>query len=203
MSKISDGRIAVFGLLAVAVWLYVVLPLGYLSWLSMAEKPTETIAGIGSLGWTAIGATANVAYDLLTVGILWFAGTQIVSARREARINRTLDACNRYDTDPVLDRVTRRLSYALENQKIQPAPDKYRMDIFSIFNYLESIAIGVNRGLYDEAIVRDHMEFIIRDNVEDFVDSGIAQQAGIDIGEKDEELFNTLMALQRRWKPSS
>jgi hypothetical protein len=67
MSKISDGRIAVFGLLAVAVWLYVVLPLGYLSWLSMAEKPTETIAGIGSLGWTAIGATANFAYDLLTL----------------------------------------------------------------------------------------------------------------------------------------
>ena len=43
MKRISDGRIAVIGLLALAAWLYVVLPLYYLSWLSMAAKPTETV----------------------------------------------------------------------------------------------------------------------------------------------------------------
>src|SRR6266436_7799141 len=112
MMKISDERIAVVGLVFVAVWLYVVLPLNYLSWLSMAEKPTETVLGIGSLGWTATGAIANVFYDFLTAGILWFAGSQIVSARKEARINRTLAACDRFDTDPTLDAVTRRLAAA-------------------------------------------------------------------------------------------
>ena len=47
MKRISDGRIAVIGLLALATWLYVVLPLYYLSWLSMAAKPAETVSGIG------------------------------------------------------------------------------------------------------------------------------------------------------------
>jgi hypothetical protein len=42
MKRISDGRIFVIGLLAFAAWLYVVLPLYYISWLSMATKPTIT-----------------------------------------------------------------------------------------------------------------------------------------------------------------
>jgi hypothetical protein len=42
MKRISDGRIFVIGLLAFAAWLYVVLPLYYLSWLSMAAKPPIT-----------------------------------------------------------------------------------------------------------------------------------------------------------------
>jgi hypothetical protein len=44
MKRISDGRIFVIGLLALAAWLYVVLPLYYLSWLSMATTPTEAVS---------------------------------------------------------------------------------------------------------------------------------------------------------------
>src|ERR1700720_3667494 len=43
MKRIPDERIAIIGLLALAAWLYVVLPLYYLSWLSMATGPTETV----------------------------------------------------------------------------------------------------------------------------------------------------------------
>jgi hypothetical protein len=42
VKRFSDERIAVIGLVALAVWLYVVLPLYYLSWLSMAAA-TEAV----------------------------------------------------------------------------------------------------------------------------------------------------------------
>jgi hypothetical protein len=40
LKRISDGRIAVIGLFVIAAWLYVVLPLYYLSWVSVAATPT-------------------------------------------------------------------------------------------------------------------------------------------------------------------
>ncbi|HZE55486.1 MAG TPA: hypothetical protein VE111_19715 [Bradyrhizobium sp.] len=43
MKRISDDGIAIIGLLVLAAWLYVVLPLYYLSWLSMAANSTETV----------------------------------------------------------------------------------------------------------------------------------------------------------------
>jgi hypothetical protein len=199
LKRISDGRIAITGLLVLATWLYVVLPLYYLSWLSMAEKPAETIMGIGSLGWTAVGAIANVAYVFLTAGILWFAGSQIISARKEARINRTLEACNRYDTDPILDAVTRRLATANDDGTLKTDPSKYRIDLYTLFNYFESISIGVNRGLYDASIVRDHLETIIKGYVDHYIMSGVTGWKIPDREGPDEYFFN-LMALYRRWQ---
>jgi hypothetical protein len=197
--RISEGKIAIIGLLGLAVWLYVALPLFYLAWPAVAEKPTETVLGLGNLGWTAVGASASIIYDLLTVGILFFAYIQVSAARTEARISRTLAACDRYDTDPVLDQVTRRLSEDFTDGKIAAAPEKYRVDLHSIFNYFESIAIGVSRKLYDEPIVKDHLESIIRDYVRDFVRTGITERVGIKIGERAEEDFNTLAALCKKW----
>jgi hypothetical protein len=199
LKKVADERIAIIGLIFVAVWLWVVLPLYYLSWLSMAEKPTETVLGIGSLGWTATGAIASVVYDFLTAGILWFAGSQILSARKEARINRTLEACNRYDTDPILDAVTRRLAAASDDGTLKEDPKKYRIDLYSLFNYFESVAIGVNRGLYDASIVQDHLEAIIKGYVDDFIMSGVTGWRIPDSEGPDEYFFN-LMTLYRKWQ---
>jgi hypothetical protein len=199
MKRISDGRIAIVGLLALAAWLYVVLPLCYLSWLSMAEKSGETVLGIGSLGWTAVGAIANVIYVVLTAGILWFAGSQIISARNEARINRTLEACNRYDMDPILDAVTRRLAAANDDGTLKADPKKYRIDLYALFNYFESIAIGVNRGLYDESIVQEHLDTIINGYVDGYILSGVAGWK-IPNREGPEEYFYNLMTLYRKWK---
>lgn len=197
--RFSDKSIVVLGLLALAAWLYVILPLYYLSWLSMANKPSETLMGIGSLGWTATGAIANVVYDILTAGILWFAASQIISARKEAQINRTLEACNRYDTDPILDAVTRRLATANEDGSLKTDPSKYRIDLYTLFNYFESISIGVNRGLYDASIVQDHLETIIKGYVDHYIMSGVTGWKIPDREGPDEYFFN-LMTLYRKWQ---
>jgi hypothetical protein len=193
--KITDEKIALLGLLLLGGWIFIFLPLYYLP-----STGAETVLGIGSLGWSAISALANIAYDLLTAGILWFAASQIISARREAQTNRTLAACDRYDTDPVLDAVARRLSDAHESGLLKAEPHKHRIDLYSLFNYFESIAIGVNRGLYDESIVRDHMEQIISGYVVDFILSDIAGRKKNSAGKGEEEYFINLMVLHRKWQ---
>ena len=82
---------------------------------------------IGNLGWTAISASANVVYDFLTLGILVYAGVKVRSAKKEAQISRTLAVCDRFDTDPVLDKATRRLSKAARNNKLQTQPLRSRV----------------------------------------------------------------------------
>jgi hypothetical protein len=201
--KITDQRIAIVGLVAVGIWLYVVLPVFYLPWSAPPKpSPAETIFGIDSLGWAAIGAAGNVVYDLLTAGILWFAGTQILSARREARINRTLAVCDRYDNDPILDQISRRLSVAHDDGSLSADPSKYRIDLYSIFNYFESIAIGVRRGLYDESIVRDHLELIINAHVDDLITSGIIGRAKVPMVAGADKYFFNLSALHQKWRSS-
>jgi hypothetical protein len=64
------------------------------------------LLGLDNTAWTAIGAIAGLIYCGLTAGLLGFAIFQIQSAKAAAKITRTLAASDRYDMDPVLDRVT-------------------------------------------------------------------------------------------------
>jgi hypothetical protein len=158
--------------------------------------------GLDGTAWTAIGAIANAVYCLLTAGLLAFAVYQVLSTREDAKISRTLAACDRYDFDPILDRVTRRVSRAYDDGSLREDPKKYTTDLYSLFNYFESIAIGVNRGQYDEGIVRDQLKEIIDDYVDDLILSGISGWADIPAGEGEEEYFNNMMTLYRKWKNS-
>jgi len=73
-------------------------------------------------------------------GILIIIGrSQINSVRREAKLQRTLDICERWDTDPVIDQCLRRLSQADRSGDIQKNPQVYRIDAITILNFLESI----------------------------------------------------------------
>jgi hypothetical protein len=191
--KISDEKIAIVGLLGLSIWLFGVLPLIYL------HSPAGTFWGLDSTAWTAIGAIANVVYSCLTAGLLAFAVYQVLSAREDAKINRTLAACDRYDSDPVLDGVARRLAIALDDGSLKENPKKHRVDLYSIFNYFESIAIGVSRGQYDGDIVGDQLGPIIVSYVDDYILSGISGWAQRPEGE--EEYFNHTMMLYRKWKP--
>ncbi|MEY2542062.1 MAG: hypothetical protein QOI22_1664 [Verrucomicrobiota bacterium] len=193
--KCTDQKIAVTGLLILAVWIFIVLPLMYFPW-----KPSgqNTFWGLDSTAWTAIGALSNAAYCALTAGLLVFAVYQVLSTKEDAKITRTLAACERYDIDPVLDRITRRLSIAYNNGSLHANAARCAVDLNSLFNYFESIAIGVARGHYDAEIVRDQFETIMNSHIESM--NGIGNWSSGTPGLNDMDHFDKMMALNAKWK---
>jgi hypothetical protein len=55
-----------------------------------------------------------------------------------------------------LDAVLKRLRIARET-RLAPL----RGDVVTLLNYLESIAIGINQGVYDEELAAQHMKYIV------------------------------------------
>ena len=192
--KSVEGKIAVISVIALAAWIFVVLPMMYHPW----HGGPGTFWDLDGTAWTAIGALANVAYCLLTAGLLVFAIYQVLSTRRDAKINRTLAACDRYDIDPIIDGVARRISAAWDDGDLKSNPAKYKTDLYSIFNYFESIAIGVARGQYDADIVRDQLEHIMTAYVDDLILSDIGCWP-LPIG-GDNPDFDHVMKLYHKWK---
>jgi len=163
-------------------------------------KPSgqNTFWGFDSTAWTAIGALSNAAYCILTAGLLVFAVYQVLSTKEDAKITRTLAACERYDIDPVLDQITRRLSIAYNDGSLHTNPTLYSVDLNSLFNYFESLAIGVARGHFDADIVRDQFEAIMNGHIESM--NGIGNWSSGPAGIKDIDHFDKMMALNETWK---
>ena len=127
--------------------------------------------GLDNTAWTAIGAIAGLIYCGLTAGLLGFAIFQIQSAKAAAKITRTLAASDRYDMDPVLDRVTNRIANALDDGSLAANPKDFSVRSQEASLAISGIgsAIGVSKGLYDKDIVRDQLKPIILDNVDDLI----------------------------------
>jgi hypothetical protein len=153
--------------------------------------------GLDSTGWTAVGALAGWVYCGLTAGLLAFAIYQVRAVKEEARITRTLAACDRYDTDPILDRVTGRIAEALDNGTLAKTPKDFSLDMKILFNYFESIAIGVSRNLYDKDIVREQLNPILVDHVNDLIESGIS--SGVSGWENVRQEYDHTMKLYGEW----
>jgi hypothetical protein len=193
--KCPNRKIAVISLVVLAVWLFVVLPLMYFPWPPSREG---TFWGLDSTAWTAISALANAILTFLTGGLLVFAVYQVLTVKRDAKITRTLAACERYDIDPVLDQITRRLSDAFDDGSLHREPTQYAVDLNSLFNYFESIAIGVSRGHYDADIVRDQFETIMNSHIE--IVNGIGNWSSAASGLKGIDHFDQMLALNEKWK---
>jgi len=219
--------------LALLVLLFVVLAVVCYRGPDCFSNADKTCLGLNTTAWTAIGAAATVAYAFLTLVLVVVAVVQIgslkeqiraakeqiqsvkdqmQSASEDARINRTLIACDRYDTDLLLDRAARRLLTAPES--LGDDPSKYRFDLESLLNYFETIAIGVRSKLYDENIVRDQLERIFLKKVKQYLlernadKKGVAHKVSIadlvDVadGLAEEEYVET-MALYKKWSPTT
>lgn len=154
--------------------------------------------GLDGTAWTAISAIAGWFYCGLTAGLLSFAIYQVRAVKEEARITRTLAACDRYDTDPILDRVTGRIADALDDGRLTKTPKDFTVDMKILFNYFESIAIGVSRDLYDKDIVRDQLRPIIVDHVIDLIESGIC--SGISGWENVRQDYDHMIKLYDEWQ---
>lgn len=129
-----------------------------------------------------------------TVGIAAVGWIQITAARRQARGWRTLDACEKYDTDPVLDLCSQNLAAGKDSGDFDKAPRSYRLNVYTLLNYLEGLSIGIDQNLYVEDIVRDHLEGVVRKLVGDYLDEETAKKIGFDPRD-----YERLAALDRRW----
>ncbi|HKS87724.1 MAG TPA: DUF4760 domain-containing protein [Pseudolabrys sp.] len=176
----TEGGFALGGLAAFALWLFVGLPLLY------HPFSGEEFLGIGPEGWTAIGTMSLAA---LTIFIAIFGYYQLTSARDESRHNRTLEAVERYEFDPILDSCLRRLAMARRNNYFPQ-----RIDMVTVLNYLESLAIGIEQGVYEEQLAKEHMRYILVKTYERYLGHDAPP-----VGEIDPSNYIPLGRLYRKW----
>jgi hypothetical protein len=129
----------------------------------------------------------------LLVGI-----TQLISLRHNAKVRETLSACERYDSDGVITQCLRSLKQGEDSGEIALKPTAYSLDLITILNYFEGIAIGISQGLYDKKVAKDHLEPIIAYYVDKYMSSEAQRHFSIDAPSD----YNRLIALHNEWRAS-
>jgi hypothetical protein len=147
--------------------------------------------GLTAEQWTALATVLMSAatFVLVVVGVY-----QIISIREEAKRTRTLSACDRYDTDPVIDRSLRNLATARADGSLENTPRLYKSDITTVLNYFDSVAIGIEQGLYIDALARDHIEGILKTHFNQYLGPSFRKETEI-----NQEHFQRLNLLYQRW----
>jgi Domain of unknown function (DUF4760) len=139
-------------------------------------------------GWEMIGA-------LTTVGLFAVAWYQIRAIRNESRVERTLAVCSRYESDATVERCVRTLRNALATGGDYKAdPCKYQHETIMVLNFLDTLAIGIDQGVYDDRLARDHMEAIVRKWMEVLLEPTKAKELNIPTND-----YKCLNGLWSRW----
>jgi hypothetical protein len=142
--------------------------------------------------WTAIGTICLA----ITTALLYFSAMwQLFLIKKEAKKNRTLDICNRYDNDPVFDAATETLASGKSSGGLAANPTHYKKPIVTILNYLDSVAIGIEQGLYINDLAKDHLNEILQSHVIEYLlDVNVSRACGYDVGH-----FKRLKKLSESW----
>lgn len=142
------------------------------------------------IDWTALATVGLTASTLMLALLAWL---QLRSIRDEALRSRTLAACDRYDTDPILDIALRRISGSKLSGRW---PEReLRLDVKTVLNYLDALAIGIEQGLYLDELARDHMAPIVKAHVKEYLSAEAVLLFGI-----DPENYQKLTRLCSRWR---
>jgi hypothetical protein len=149
------------------------------------------VFGLPADAWIAIATFCLVAATILLVGVGLY---QIRSIREEEKRKRTLDICAQYETNIVLHLCVTRIAMARDSGALETNPRPYRSYMVGILNYLESVQIGIDQGLYDEEIAFDQLEDVVRGHVNRYIDSGLILRAG-----SDPQNFRRVMMMRDRW----
>ena len=131
---------------------------------------------------------------LATLVLVVVGGWQIISIRIENKRERTLRVCERYNFDPVLDYATRRLRTARNNGDYSKNPLDFRVDVITVLNYLDGIAIGIGQGLYSEPLARDHLDHIVSLHSSEYLGDTDARSLGFELRD-----FRHLCDMKDRW----
>jgi hypothetical protein len=140
------------------------------------------------MDWIGLGTSVGTV-ALVAVG--WW---QIHSLRRENKLERTLLACCRYESDPTIEGAVHELHKAWEEKLVQSDPSKYGHNINLLLNYLDTIAIGIEQKVYDEILARDYLESIVSKHVERYLNISVIDKIDCRISD-----YNRLRNLATRW----
>jgi hypothetical protein len=111
-----------------------------------------------------LGAWSNFGILLATLALVTFTRQQLVGisrTQREAKNDQrkwaTLQACDRYDSDPFIQNAVEKLTL------VNPAMDDKARDLYvtRLLNYFSSIAIGLDQDFYDDTIARAHIGYLV------------------------------------------
>ena len=131
----------------------------------------------------------GVATVLLVVVAAW----QICAARRQAKGWQALAACEKYALDPILDRCCRRLEKA-GAKGVKKHPERYALEVTTVLNYLDGLAVGIEQNLYVESIVWDHLGPILTAHVRAHLTGPGSWEYKI-----DSSAYLRLIALSDKW----
>ncbi|MCA8932829.1 MAG: hypothetical protein KDA49_10210 [Rhodospirillaceae bacterium] len=131
----------------------------------------ETSDWIALIAAAAAVVSAAMASILAIVGVrqLQAIAAQITAAGDQQKKLASLRACERYDTDPIIEQATKSIWDKRLGPNDYSNARAYQRDIINLLNYLDSLAIGVEQDLYAEDIVRAHMEPVVTHAVKTFL----------------------------------
>lgn len=158
-----------------------------------------SVAELTDINTLATIAIALIAYFQLSA---WVATQKAQNLQH--RQWATLQTCDRYDSDPIIREAlslirAHKYNYLLNGQIKTSKKYSYDLDgaVVSLMNYFDSIAIGLRQNLYVEEIVREHLEGIIRAQIEDikgFSDTEVEKRVG-----RFDKDFSRTLALLEKW----
>jgi hypothetical protein len=146
--------------------------------------------------WTALLFGSTTILAVVTFFLVLVARNQLLSGRRETKGWQTLKICSNYDSDQNLDRALRSLRTAQDSGVFAGDELKYRMDVYLILNYFDSIAIGIKQNLYVDEIVFDQLHPMFYKYFDEFLTQPMAAKLEI----KPEEDYVHLWDLVRSWR---
>jgi hypothetical protein len=149
---------------------------------------------LSKIGWDEWSALANLILAGTSILLVVLGWVQINRIRDEARKERTLAICNRYDSDPVLNDQLRKVNVAAKGGGLLGNAPTLIIEIVAILNYLDSIAIGIAQKVYDDKIAKRHLKAILVAHVEQLMTPEMAKAAKFKIPD-----FECLVDLTRRW----
>lgn len=137
------------------------------------------------MDWAVTGAT------LLLVAV---GSWQIAAIRKENRLERTIAACCRYESDQVIERCVHELREARRSRSFDDEPQKYEHSLIMVLNYLDTMAIGIHQGIYDESLAREHTESIIKHYAGAYLTEEVARAVGFRLND-----YHWLCKLAKTW----
>jgi hypothetical protein len=95
---------------------------------------------------------------------------QLRASIRIERERRTLEACRSFHTDPTLCDIKRQIYRARMSEEPDKALREIKREVSNYLNFLESLCIGIEQGIYDEKIVFDNLSNQFFSAVDYFID---------------------------------
>jgi hypothetical protein len=173
------------------------------------ERKMETCLGTT---FSVIQLIAGVVTALATVWLAVLGIWQLAQISEHMRVQgerekkwATIKACERYDSEPSINQYARKIWEESKSGTDYVNVDNILHDIIGLMNYLDSLAIGVDQGVYNEQIVKDHMKSSIYKSVKAFIKGesgevdGIAWKAAKPL--VDAKGFPCLLKLYDKWFP--